>query len=114
VGNHKGDDFNERKATAANAKKATAERFRAKAGADDPTFAERQAALQAISDAREIRTAERKAARAAEAARLIAEEAARVADKAAQEAEQKARDAALEIERKAARDARYAARKARR
>lgn len=121
MGNHKGDDFNERANAAANAKKAAAERFRAKAATDDPAFAERQAALQAISDAREVRTAERKAAREAEAARLAAEEAARVAEQAARDAEklvlaaeQKARDVALEVERKAARDARYAARKARR
>ncbi len=121
VGNHKGDDFNERKNAAASAKKAAAEKFRTKVGTDDPAFAERQAALQAISDARDVRVAERKAAREAEAARLVAEEAARVAEQAARDAEQvvrdeeqKARNVALEAERKAARDARYAARKARR
>ena len=73
------------------------------------------------AEAREVRDAERKAAReaaeaarVAEAARLAAEEATRAAERVARDAEDAAREVALEAERKAARDARYAARKARR
>lgn len=118
---HKGDDFSERRNAAANAKKAAVERYRAQPGADDPTVLERQAALRAISEAREVRVAERKAAREAEAAHQEAEQAARDAERIARDADQVARDTeqaarsvAAEAERKAARDARYAARKKRR
>lgn len=121
MGSYKGEDFRERGNTAANARKAAVERYRAQPGADDPSVLERQAALRAISEAREIRIAERKAARAAETARLAAEQSARDAERIANDAERIARDAelaaqnaALETERKAARDARYAARKKRR
>ena len=100
------DDFNERLGTAAKARQALLEKFRARPKPDDPAAVERQAARLAVSHAREARKAERKAAREAEAARLQAET-------ARQAAEEAAREAALEAERKAARDARYAARKAR-
>jgi Family of unknown function (DUF6481) len=117
----KSADLSDRLNAAAAAKKAALERFRAKPGPDDPAVREQQAALKAISDARELRAAERKAAREAEAARQAAEEAARAAEQAAREEEERrlaaeaaARAVALEAERKAARDARYAARKARR
>jgi len=86
-------DFNERMSTAAKARQALLEKFRARPKPDDPAVVERQAARLATRLARDARAAERKAAR---------------------EAEQAAREAALEAERKAARDARYAARKARR
>jgi hypothetical protein len=118
------DDFNERLSTAAKAKQATLEKFRARARADDPAVLERQAARLATSQARDAR----KAARVAEitrseeeAIRHAAEEAARkatvaaeeAARKAAAEAEMAALEVTLEAERKTARDARYAARKAR-
>jgi Family of unknown function (DUF6481) len=67
------DDFNERLSTAAKAKQALLEKFRARPKADDPAAAERQAARLATSLARVARIAERKAAREAEAARLQAE-----------------------------------------
>jgi Family of unknown function (DUF6481) len=107
------DDFSERLSTAAKARQATLERFRARPRADDPSAVERQVARLATSQAREAR----KAARAAETARVeeeairkTAEDAAR---KAAAEVEKAAQEATLEAERKAGRDARYAARKAR-
>jgi hypothetical protein len=114
------DDFNERLSTAAKAKQATLEKFRARARADDPAVLERQAARLATSQARDAR----KAARVAEitrseeeAIRHAAEEAARKASVEAEEAARKAaaeaEKAALEAERKTARDARYAARKSR-
>jgi Family of unknown function (DUF6481) len=112
------DDFNERLSTAAKARQALLEKFRARPKPDDPAAAERQAARLATSRARDARIAERKAAREAEAARLQAEAVRQAAEEAARtaaaEVEQAVRDAALEAERKAARDARYAARKARR
>jgi hypothetical protein len=106
---------------AAAAKKAALERFHARPGPDDPAVREQQAARKAISDAREVRIAERQAAREAETARQAAERAAKAAEQAAHEAEERrlaaeaaAQAVALQAERKAARDARYAARKARR
>ncbi len=112
--------FTERLSTAASAKKAELEKFRGKSEANDPAFAERQAARHAVSLARETRTAGRKAARLASVAREAAEQAAHEAAVEAEQAavdaevaEQAARDVALQAERKAARDARYAARKAR-
>ena len=77
---YKNDNFGDRLAAAANARKATLERFRARPGPDDPTVLERQAAQKAIAVAREARKAERRAAREAEAARQAAEAAARVAE----------------------------------
>jgi hypothetical protein len=121
VAGFKDNNFNDRKTTAANAKKALIEKFRQKPAADDPAVLARIAAQKALSEAREARAAERKAQREAEAAQALIEQAAREAERAAKEAEliaQKAAKAAadklLEAERKAARDARYAARKARR
>jgi hypothetical protein len=100
------DDFNERLSTAAKARQAALERFRARPRADDPSVVERRAARLATSQARDAR----KATRAAEAARLKEEAIRRNAEEAAEKA---AREILLEAERKAARDARYAARKAR-
>ena len=90
-------------------------------GPDDPAVIERRAAQAAIDAAREVRAAERKLAKEAEAARKAAEEAARaeemkaaaLADQA-RIAEEAARAAERAIEQKAARDQRYAARQARR
>jgi Family of unknown function (DUF6481) len=120
----KENDLKERLSTAADAKRAMLERFRAKPAADDPAVIEREEARKALAAARDARAAERKTAKEAEAARLAAEqtereaEAARQADDAAVreatlKAEHEEREAALEAERKAARDARYAARKKR-
>src|SRR3954464_5315585 len=118
---HKNASFSDRLNAAAAAKKAALERFHTRPGPDDPAVKEQQAARKAISDAREIRIAERKVAREAEAQRQAAEQAAKAAEQAAREAEEQrvaaeaaAQAVALEAERKAARDARYAARKARR
>jgi hypothetical protein len=109
----KSDDFNARLSTAAKAKQASLEKFRARPRADDPAVVERQATRLASSKARDAR----KAARLGETTRLeeeaIRQAAEEVARKAATEAEKAAREVALEVERKAARDARYAARKAR-
>jgi hypothetical protein len=129
--NSKKTSFDDRLNAAANAKKAQLEKFRARSGGKDPGFAERQAARQAVSVARDARAVGRNTARLAGIAREADEQAARdAAAKAEQaardaqaDAERAARDAdvarqaaddvALEAERKAARDARYAARKAR-
>jgi len=118
---HKNDNFGERLSTAANAKNAALEKFRARPGPDDPVFLERQAALTAINVARDARIQERKVAREAEAARVAAEKAALAAaekaiaaEQAARKAEGSTRSAALAAQQKAARDARYAARTARR
>jgi hypothetical protein len=100
----KGTGFEDRLSTAANAKKAELEKFRAKSGPTDPAFVERQTARHAIDVARDARIAD-------------ARETAQKATRDAEVTEQAARDvglgAALQAERKAARDARYAARKAR-
>lgn len=121
AGPQKNTGLNDRLATAAAAKRAMLERFKAQPGSDDPATQARQAALKAVSDARDVRRADRKAAQEAEAARqaavratIAAEEAAREVEEQRLAAEAAARQVALEAERKAARDARYAARKARR
>ena len=110
----------DRMKASANAKKAEIAKAHAKLPANDPGSGERQAARRAIAVARELRVAERKAAKLAEAAREAAEQAARAvalmaeqANRVVELAEQAAREVALEVERKAARDLRYAARKAR-
>jgi hypothetical protein len=118
---YKNDDFNNRLTSAANAKNALLERFRARPGPDDPAVIARKAAQAEIEAAREIRIAERKKAREAEAIRLAIEQAALLAEQQAKDVElqaRKAEEAARAAERlaeaKAARDARYAARRARR
>lgn len=110
---HARTNFDDRLSAAAAAKQALLERFRARPTVGDPAWEEQQAALKAVADARDVRNAERKAAKEAEAARLAAEQAARRTQEQIAAAEAKARLLALEAERKAARDARYAARKAR-
>src|ERR1700709_835805 len=110
---HARTNFDDRLSAAAAAKQALLDRFRARPSPDDPAEIARQAALKAISDARDVRAAERKAAKEAEAARVAAELAARRTQEQIAAAEAKERPPALEAERKAARDARYAARKAR-
>ncbi|TXL70269.1 hypothetical protein FHP25_35165 [Vineibacter terrae] len=104
----------ERLTTAATATQARLLRARAGDPSTSPGFARQQEARRAAAMARDVRIAERKAARrAAEALAAAARAAATAAQRAAHDAEAKARDAALEAEHKAARDARYAARKAR-
>ncbi len=109
--------LSERLSTAANAKKALLEKFRAKPAADDPDVVARQEARRAISDAREARAAQRQAAHAEqqahEAAERMARETAAREQQVREAAETAEREAALAIERKAQRDARYAARKSR-
>lgn len=105
--------FNERLDTAAKAKRALLEKFKAQPALDDPAVLERQAALKAASDAREARHAERKVARDVAAAALAAEQSAKAAEEAARAIEHATRIEAEKAARKAARDARYAARKAR-
>lgn len=111
---HARTNFDDRISAAAAAKQALLERFRARPSPDDPAEIERQAALKAIADARDLRAAERRAAKEAELQRLAAEAAARKAAELAAAQEAKRQAALLEAERKAARDAKYAARKARR
>jgi hypothetical protein len=110
--------FDDRLSTAASARKAMLERVRAKPGADDPAVAERKAARQAVSTAREARLAEREAAKIAQHIRETAEREAQQtaeqeqrlaqeANEAVERAESAERQVALEAEQKAARDARY-------
>jgi predicted nucleic acid-binding Zn-ribbon protein len=120
----KGTKFDERATASKEAKMALLARAKALNPANDPAFAERQAARAEAARIRDEREATKKAAKA-EAAR-IAEEERKVAE--ARQAEEKLlEDARLELEReqyereqallvlkqKMARDARYAARKAR-
>ena len=114
----------DRREMAAKARQAALEKARAKSASNAPGFAERQAARRAVSEARDVRAVERKAAKAAaaerdaqqrkteQAERAAAAEAAKKAEAAAA-IEAAARAAAAKIESKAARDARYAARKLR-
>ena len=85
-----GTGFDDRLNTAAKAKKAELEKFRAKSWPNDLAFTERQAVRHAISVARDARVAERKAAQLASDAR---EAAAKATRDAAAEAEQTDRDA---------------------
>ena len=107
---YKDKDFGERLSTAAAARKATLERFRAKPGPDDPAVAERRAARQALVVAREARLAEREAARKVEKAR----EAAREEEAARQAAEQNGPGCGPGSRAQGSPRRRYAARKARR
>jgi hypothetical protein len=113
-------DFSDRASSAAKAKQALIEKFRARPGPDDPAVQAKVAERLAVAAARDIREAERKVAREAEAARKAAEEVERQAEaarkaleKTQEELDRKVQLLALDAERKAARDARYAARKAR-
>ena len=113
--------FQKRKDTAAAAKNALLQKF--KAAAEDPKIAQRQAERMAINEARVVRRAERKAARLKRETEL-AEEVVSAAEREALAqleaktaatllaAEQVEREAAIVAEKKAERDARYAARKA--
>ena len=120
------NNFADRQAAAAKARKALADKFlsRPKYDPNDPAVIEREAKRRAVLEARKARDVEREkrkaAAAAAELARLAAEEAARLEalrlEALAREAAETARreeEAKLEYERKLDRDARYAARKER-
>jgi hypothetical protein len=118
---YKSPDLQDRKNTAAAAKKAMLEKFRA--AANDPAAAQRKVARAAVSDARVVRATEREAARKAKAAELAAQslrdrQLAELVKREAEETEALAvakkaeREGALAAEQKIARDARYAARKA--
>jgi len=117
MGGYKQQGFGERLQSAASAKKAMLDRFKARPAVDDPAATERRAERQAVSEARAARQAERQAAEQARAESEAADrEAKAIADTARaeqDEAERTEREANLAIEQKAARDARYAARKAR-
>jgi hypothetical protein len=114
-------DHQQRRSTAAAAKQAMLQKFRA--SSEDPEVARRHAARVAMNEARLVRIAEHETAKRAHETEL-AEQAARAAELAAQvqrEAEEAEallaaqsaeRAILLKAEQKAARDARYAARKA--
>ena len=115
----KGDKFQDRAATAAEARKKLAERFKQAPKPDDPRVLALAQERRDIAEARELRQAERAKIKAeqevqkAEEARLKAIEDARAAEEARLLAIQdRARQLQVAAEQKAARDARYAARKA--
>ena len=101
----KGDKFQDRAATAAEARKKLAERFKQAPKPDDPRVLALAEERRDIAEARELRQAERAKIKAeqevqkAEEARLLA-------------IQDRARQLQVAAEQKAARDARYAARKA--
>ncbi|MFE1599702.1 DUF6481 family protein [Methylobacterium sp. ID0610] len=117
MGRFKEAPFGDRLKSAAEARRTTLSRFQRRPTEADPALASRRAERQAIIHARNIRLAEREAARQMETARGEAERARaraqEAADQAHAEAETAARALARQAEQKAARDARYAARKAR-
>ncbi|MHC2019724.1 DUF6481 family protein [Methylobacterium sp. CM6247] len=112
----KKDPLSDRLQTAETARQETLARFRARPAADDPAVVARQAAREAVSEAREIRTAEREALRltteAERAQEACAAQERAVGEIARQAAEKIERQAAEKVEQKLARDTRYAARKA--
>ena len=112
----KNANFDERRNAAEAAKKAKLEKFRALTAQINEGAAERLATRQEIVAARDVRAAEREAARLANEARSAEDQAAREivlkaeqAEHDAKAAEQAEREVASAAERKAARDARYAA-----
>ena len=108
--------FADRLSTAATARQAMLEKFRARPKADDPAVQARVAGQIGIAKAREERIAQRKAEK--EAARIAHEAEMKRLEGERIAAEKEARRIegeqalALLAEQKAARDARYAARKA--
>lgn len=113
----KDNQFSDRLETAAKAREAMLDRYKARPPADDPAVVARQAERQAVIRAREERNKERAVARAADEARRVVEAKALREFEAAEvlrvAAEKVARQAAMAAEQKQARDARFAARKAR-
>jgi hypothetical protein len=121
-----GNNFADRQAAAAKARKALAEKFIANSKYDpaDPAVIEREARRKEILEARKVRDVERAKRKAEEeaaaAVRRAADEAARQeqlkVEALAREAElerHRQEEERLEFERKLERDARYAARKER-
>src|SRR6185437_10735830 len=96
-----GSTFKDRRDASLAARQAMMERFKARTPANDPEFQVKQAELVAIHEARETRIAERKAAKAAEIARVEAE---RKAAEEAAVAEARARAIEERARQKAARD----------
>jgi len=116
----KNPNFDERRNAAEAAKKAKLEKFRALTAQIDQGAVERGATRQAIIAARDVRAAEREAARLVNEASAAEDQAARQIVLKAEQAEHDAKAAekaegevASAAKRKAARDARYAARKSR-
>jgi len=114
----KGDKFQDRASTAAEARKKLAERFLQAPKPDDPRLQAMMAERKAIAEAREVRQGERAKLKVeqelqkAEEARLRAIEEARAAEEARLLAiQERAKQLQIAAEQKAARDARYAARK---
>jgi hypothetical protein len=111
-----GDRFDQRIRSAAEARKANVERFRARPGADDPEVMARAAERREIAAARQARAArkaeERRIEREQAAAEVARQQAAEEAARQAQAELDAIAAAEREAEKKAARDARYAARKA--
>jgi hypothetical protein len=110
----RGDNFDDRKKAAAEAKQALMARFRAAPGPDDPEMIARREADVARGLAREARAAERRAAKLAEAERQAREKAEKIAAAEAAKRAEALRKLQLEADQKKARVARDAARKARR
>ena len=110
---YKDNSFGSRIADKAKARQAIQDRIKARPGPVDPEFEKIRVEREAIAVARELRLAERKAAKEEKLARekaeqeahelAVKEEADRIADEAI----------ATQADQKSARDARYAARKAR-
>jgi hypothetical protein len=121
MSNFRSPDVLERRNNAAAVKKAMLEKF--KAAAQDPALEQQRLNRIAINQARDVRAAEREAARKVQEAEQ-AKQAALAAERAAQAqrekeaaeallaAEAAERETAVEAEKKSERDARYAARKA--
>ncbi|SCW86996.1 hypothetical protein SAMN02927900_05903 [Rhizobium mongolense subsp. loessense] len=109
--------FTERRNAAAEAKRELLAKFASSPKSADPAMQERLAARDAVTQARELRRAEREALKAAQNRRILAdaaaEEKAEAESRQAEIADQVSRAAAAEAARKAERDRRYAARKAR-
>jgi hypothetical protein len=111
---YRGDNFDDRRKAALEAKKALMERFRAAApDPNDPELIARREADFAREQKERERAEARKLARKAEEERLAREKAERIAAAEAAKRAETLRKLELLAEQKRARDARYAARKAR-
>jgi membrane protein involved in colicin uptake len=111
---YRGDNFDDRRKAALDAKKALAERFKtALPDPNDPALVARREADAAREIKERERAEARKAAKKAEEERLAREKAERIAAAEAAKKAEALRKLELLAEQKRARDARYAARKAR-
>lgn len=111
---YRGDNFDDRRKAAETARKLIQERFRAAPAPDSAEMIARREADIARAKREEERTIARRAARIAEAERLVREKAEKIAAAEAARKAEALRKLQLLAEQKKARDARYAARKARR